>query len=258
MKYLSIVPMIVLIAFISSCTKVIDVNYKDSAPQYVIEGNISDQPGPYTVKITKSKKYDADNVFPTVSGAIVIITDNNTVIDTLEEVHPGIYQTHTIKGVSGHVYTLLVKAEGKEFVSASTMPLLVTVDSLYTSSVPEFGGVRICATPVYTDPATTGNFYHYVAYVNDTATKDVYAYSDDFLNGQKIEFPLSSDRKLIAGDKIKVELQSIDENMYQYYNSLLSSSFAATPANPISNISGGALGYFSAHTKSLSKTIIVP
>jgi hypothetical protein len=48
----------------------------------------------------------------------------------------------------------------------------------------------------------------------------------------------------------------IDKNVYNYFFSLLqvtgnNGGFqSASPDNPITNISGGALGYFSAHTVS--------
>lgn len=257
MKIYSAIPVVVTIALLGSCKKVVHVDYHTTAPQVVIEANINDQPGPYTVKISKSKNYNDDNTFPAVSGATVVVTDNNTMFDTLSEVRPGIYKTHTITGTPGHVYKLLVKTEGKQFEAVSTMPYPVKLDSIYTMSLPEFDGAKICATPVYTDPAYKGNCYHYVEYVNDTETRDVFAFNDDFLNGQAIEFPLSGDRKLEKGDKVAIEMQSIDAHVYQYYNTLFASSTSATPANPVSNISGGALGYFSAHTSSLSKTIVV-
>lgn len=47
-------------------------------------------------------------------------------------------------------------------------------------------------------------------------------------------------------------LQAIDKSVYDYFSSLNKLSAgginsSATPANPVSNVSGGALGYFSAH-----------
>ncbi|WP_374459435.1 hypothetical protein [Chryseobacterium taeanense] len=48
-------------------------------------------------------------------------------------------------------------------------------------------------------------------------------------------------------------MQCIDESVYTFYSALLEISDTGTgggitPANPPSNISNGALGYFSAHT----------
>src|ERR1700741_647325 len=96
-----------------SCTKVIQVNLNDAAPQTVIEGNITDSAGPYTVQITRTVNFSDANVFPAVSGALVSITDTNTsVVDTLTETSPGIYTTHVLQGVPGHTYDLYVAAAG--------------------------------------------------------------------------------------------------------------------------------------------------
>ncbi len=59
-------------------------------------------------------------------------------------------------------------------------------------------------------------------------------------------------RLVVSGDTVTVELLSIDKATYDYFNTLrdiLSSDRAATslsPANPNTNLSGGALGYFAA------------
>lgn len=78
-----------------SCQKVIDIELNPSSPRYVVTGNITDQPGPYEVKITSSINFDQDNNFPAVSGAKVCITDQNVgLTDTLTEVAPGRHRTH--------------------------------------------------------------------------------------------------------------------------------------------------------------------
>ena len=54
-------------------------------------------------------------------------------------------------------------------------------------------------------------------------------------------------------------MQCIDNAVYKYWFSLNQSatgtSQSASPANAVSNISGGALGYFSVHTVE-SKTVV--
>ena len=57
--------------------------------------------------------------------------------------------------------------------------------------------------------------------------------------------------ELVSGDSVKVDLVSFDKNAYDYYNTLKSTlsaggPFSAPPANPVSNISNKALGYFGA------------
>ena len=68
------------------------------------------------------------------------------------------------------------------------------------------------------------------------------------------------DVKVKVGDKITVKMQCIDDAVYTFYSALLQLSGGGgggvTPTNPPSNISNGALGYFSAHTVSV-KTIVI-
>jgi hypothetical protein len=54
-------------------------------------------------------------------------------------------------------------------------------------------------------------------------------------------------------------MMNIDKNVYTYFNNLTGDGFdnSATPANPKSNISGGALGYFSAYANQV-RSIVVP
>ena len=65
-----------------------------------------------------------------------------------------------------------------------------------------------------------------------------------------------------SGDQVTVDMLCLDPAVYKYWYSLDRGATGggisgATPANPVTNISGGALGYFSAHTLQ-SKTMVVP
>lgn len=55
-------------------------------------------------------------------------------------------------------------------------------------------------------------------------------------------------------------MQCVDENVYNYFNSfgnlMGGPGSSSTPANPYTNIEGGVLGYFSAHTFELKEVII--
>ncbi len=56
-------------------------------------------------------------------------------------------------------------------------------------------------------------------------------------------------------------MMCIDAAVYKYWYSFLTGgasgdSNSASPANPVTNIKGGALGYFSAHTLQ-TKTVVV-
>lgn len=249
--------LLVLVTSFASCKKVIHVNLNSTSSRYVVQGEVTDQPRPYLVTITKSINFDQDNIFPTVSGALVVITDvTANISDTLAETSPGNYTSHLITGTSGHVYSMYVSVANNIFRAKSTMPSLVTLDSLYTQPSP-FRADRPELVPVYTDPVATGNYYHFVEIKNDTVANAVIVRNDGFINGVIVKQPIGGDN-LNPGDSVALFLECIDSAMYQYYFSLnqTEDQSSATPANPQSNITGGALGYFSAHTSSM-KSIIV-
>jgi hypothetical protein len=55
-------------------------------------------------------------------------------------------------------------------------------------------------------------------------------------------------------------MQTIDKPIYKYFYALAASMGngpnASVPGNPVSYLSGGALGYFSAHTRQ-ERTVII-
>lgn len=249
----------IAVLILPSCQKVIHIDLNAADPKYVIEGNISNQTAIQTIKISKTVSFESANTFPAVSGALVTITDATSgTTDTLTEGSAGMYMTTAMAGTPGHTYQLYIKSEGKVFTSSCTMPQPVSLDSLYISKS-VFGNTR--GAIVYTDPAAKGNYYYFAEYKNGVQTDNIYIRNDDLVNGQVIDQTLSrggGESKLEQGDYLTISLECIDSAMYQFYYTLqqTKNQNAATPANPQSNIVGGALGYFSAHTSS-SRSVLV-
>lgn len=251
---------------LASCEKVIDIKLNDAAAKYVVEGNISNLGEPPTVHITQTKNFSDNNDFPGVSGAIVTLSDNGASAIVLPETTTGIYSSPIVTGTPGHIYSLDIKLAGQHFTATSTMPLQVNMDSLFIEDRLIFGDSSKIVSVRYKDPVAKGNAYHFVQYRNGKQERTVFAVNDDYTNGNTVITQLLSfnndddNNKIKKGDLIKVEMQSIDTPVYQYWNSIEAAtgeSNNATPANPVTNISGGALGYFSAHT-SQSRSITVP
>ncbi len=257
---------VLIASLVFSCTKVIDIDVRDTDIKYVVEGMITDQPGSCKVYLSQSKNFNGDNNFTQVENAVVTITDNGNVF-TLPQSSPGIYESADITGTPGHNYELRIDIDGFLFTSICTMPLAVDMDSLYISKGP-FGQFKF-ATVKYTDPAGTDNGYRFIQYVNGVKEPTIFWDDDEFTNGDVIinQLAASADeeddpRNIKSGDEVKIEMLTISEQVLKYWRSLRSDGgngegSSAAPANPISNISGGALGYFSAHTVR-TKTITSP
>jgi len=254
MKYIVYIAAVIISSTIfTSCTKVIDANLDESPSLLIIEGGVPDSAKPW-VRITRMVDVERDNNFPGVTGAVVTITDNAGNSTQLLQSAQGTYFGSTIIGVPGRTYTLKVELDGKVYTSASTMPVKVFIDSLTVDDFGFGGPANENLLPVlnYTDPAGLGNNYRAVLWHNDTLRTDIFIEDDKYADGNSREALLfSQDYRLKKGDRFVIELQCIDKAVYDYFTVLLEvdgSSGLASPANPSSNITGGALGYFSAYT----------
>lgn len=253
-KILAILPLITIL--FASCEKEVDVDLNDSDPQIVIEGEITDQPGPYFVRISKSVNFSNSNTYPSVSGAIVSISDDNGNVDRLTEVENGLYRTNTTVGASGKTYNLSVSINNINYSAISTMPQKVMLDSLKFDRfrTPD-GKDNYTTIPVYNDPITNGNNYRFLMTVDGVKDKTYYVDNDIIGNGiTNVRGLINPDNEVALNSSIKFEMRCIDEPTYLYFNSLSQISGGGpgggvTPSNPPNNIKGGkALGFFAAYT----------
>jgi hypothetical protein len=160
---------------------------------------------------------------------------------------------------------MTVVSGGKIYTAISTLPTLVALDSV-TSRKSDFDGSgnKKQISVHYQDPTGVPNQYRFVMYLNGIQVKRVFAYNDQFSDGRYVDFDLqmgTDDPDIYPGDKVKVEMQCVDQPIYTYWYTLLQQGAngpggGVTPANPPTNITPATLGYFSAHTTQ-SKTIIV-
>jgi hypothetical protein len=255
----NIFKLLAVLLLFTACEKEIDLDLADKSGQLVIEGNVTDLPGPYYVQLTRSVTFTKDNKYPAVAGATVTISDNTGKKDQLVYEGDGKYKTTTLTTVPGNTYTLTVAVDGVTYTASSRLPLPVPLDSLKQDSIKFGGEVRYAMRPMYTDPATFGNSYRFIISVNGKSNKAYNLNTDNIDNGKVNQraFSIINDEDLEEvkkGDVIGVEMHGIDPFIYTYYNALSEITGGrgggVTPANPPSNLSGGALGRFSAHTVS--------
>jgi Domain of unknown function (DUF4249) len=240
-----------------SCTKVINVDLKNATPEIVIEGIVDNSGLPAKVTISKSVSFSTGNIYPAVTGAIVQITDNTGGNYRLVENPAGIYTNPTLTGVPGRTYSLSVIAGGKSYTAVSTMPSVVVLDSLIQDKL-SLTKPTIFVSAVFSDPPGFGNNYQFIETVNGKRNKTIFILPDIYQDGGIIENQLLDEElKLKAGDRVSVEMQCLDKNVYRYLKGLEDLQTGGTvPANPETNISNNPLGYFSAHT-SQKKSIII-
>ena len=254
-----------LAVLLCGCNKVVTVELNDVAPTIVIEGNVTDEPGPYYVLVSRTVNYSAPSEFSPVSGAMVRLTDStNGVTELLREVDSGVYQTTDMGGVPLHTFQLAVAVGGQEYTASSTMPKQVALDSVTLAdniNLANQQGENAVAN--FQDPAGVRNYYQFAEILNGRLLPDIFVFEDRLSDGRYIREALFNDSNYLQrGDTLTVTMSCVDVNVYNYFLTLGAVSDngsgpqTATPSNPLSNISNGALGYFSAHT-SEARTLIV-
>jgi hypothetical protein len=257
----------------TSCEKIVNLDLKTSTAQLVIEANLVDDGLPCQVSLSTTANYTDTNTFTPVRGATITLTDNAGGLETLRETAtPGQYVGATIKGVSGRTYTLRVETSGAAYVALATLPAPVVPFEKLSTQLSVLGTNNIQAVVDYTDPAGQGNSYLFRQYRNGRLNNTIFLQNDQFTDGNHITQVLrtraggSADPndldKLVSGDSLRVEMQNLDPGAYEYFrtlNLILTAGGApsTTPANPKSNFTGGALGYFSPHSRRV-RTIKLP
>ncbi len=254
--------MMLLLLAITSCQKVVDLKLKDASGQMVIEANVANN-NTSLVKLSQNAAFTSTNTYPPVIGATVTISDQSGKSYNLNEVSAGTYSNSQLQGISLNTYNLAVQANSKTYTASSTMPTAIALDSIIAKN-DEFnnGKDRKEIYVSYSDPAGVKNQYLFLMYVNNVQVKGIFVYNDDLTDGKHVTAHLRQDDvDIYPGDMVKVEMQCIDKANYTYWYALQQQQQngpggGVTPANPPSNLTNNALGYFSAHT-SQTKIIVI-
>ncbi len=262
-----------------SCEETIELDAKQTAPQIVIEGQVTSKPSYQYVKVSRTSPFYVSGNTPRVTDAVVSISD-----DTGAEYpfihnprnHPdsaGIYLPldANFVGSVGRTYTLHVQTDETLFEAADPMLSVASIDSVgfkvneFQEEDPNEPG-KIYEMLLYTrEPPDEKNYYLFRYYRNDSLVlytpTDIY-YSNDELFGEIID-GLASPVYFGEGDIARLEIYSLTRRGYVFYNDLYSvlnndagGMFGPIPAAPRSNISNGALGFFQVSAIREAETLI--
>jgi len=140
-QYIELIAICFFILLLNSCIQSFfpDLNEDDSEPFLVVEGLITDEKGPFKVHLTKSGPVDQLYYNEPVTGADVMIVDNNGNSWQLIDNQNGWYETEdkNLKGISGTTYMLKIgDTEGNNFESVpELMQEVPDIDSVYFEEV---------------------------------------------------------------------------------------------------------------------------
>jgi|GEM_PF-440534 len=117
MKLVRFIPLLFIL--FEACVDPLKIKLLPVGQKLVVDGLITNDPGPYEVKLSSTTGFDNNlRIAPAATGASVWIYDNFNTIEKLSEVSPGIYRTNKtgIQGTIGREYYIKIKTKfGREY-----------------------------------------------------------------------------------------------------------------------------------------------
>lgn len=173
MSSISRLSIYILVLLLGSCITEYQPDTKSLPRSLVVEGVITDQPGPYTIQLTQTTDYTNAGINLRASGATVTIADNAGTTETLTEITAGsgVYRTKAtgIRGIAGRKYTLtVVTSDKKRYQSDAELltaaPAIGKLYYEYRADPTALTNQNIQGWDVYLDtkdPESTGDFYRW-------------------------------------------------------------------------------------------------
>ncbi len=259
----------------TACEDIIELNTPEGKRRLVVDGLLTDQPELQTVSLKYTAPYFSGEQTPAASGALVIVKENGSYADTLQETQAGIYQK-AFRGQAGNEYRLYIKTvNGEEYLShPQRLQPVPAIDSLYA----EFNESRYSDESGYllflrtSDPEEVTNFYRWRLFINGAlqqGTDNLYIASDKLVNGNSGLGLAFFRHRLQQGDSARVEQLSVSGAAYDFMSLLKDqasggSQFSTPPAPVRGNVvalseeENFALGFFMVSAVSGKKITITP
>lgn len=256
-----------IVILLGSCTETIDLELNQGENnRLVVEGSITNELKKHQIKLSHTGDYFSNIPGAPELNANVTISDGDTAIHLYDTKNKGIYIMDKLyAGKVGHTYTLNIQLEnGEQYSASETLNPVVPMDSVkceYLKSEFPFDKNYYYHINIFAqeDPEP-GNHYQWDVwldglYVTDTLRLKVFT-SDEFVNGTYISawtvYRIPEQKIKKDTTDLTLQMLSISEEKYRFYLAVLLETdwsggfFSGPPANVPSNISNGALGFFSA------------
>ena len=273
LKSIQIISVFFALLFLSSCEEQIDIAIPSSDKKLVVEAEVTTEMDSSYVHLTLTADYYSTAPAPTINNANVSV---NGV--TFMPVGNGFYRPASpFVGQINTTYELTILHDGKTYKATSKLTPMFLVDSVVPVYKPAEGFLDAGFTAVYyaTDnrPQPAYTYYQFGKVAQILKTNPADTFYVDSLFGNRILFDNASTNRgsyafelpflrLDAGDTVIQIFRSVDKNMFDFiraYNTQTSGApgpFQAPPANLPTNISGGAMGYFTTYDVLRTRTCL--
>ncbi|NEN25214.1 DUF4249 domain-containing protein [Cryomorpha ignava] len=265
---------------LTSCEDKIDLDLPDGETFLVVEGWITNEDIPQTVKLTYTSPYFEDAAPPVVTGANVLLRDSEGNENELLEFQPGVYQFDEA-GIIGRSYQLyIILPEGDIYESAfELLREPVPIDSIYWQLSDKEPNLDDDENPddIYDvlintyEPEGLGDHYQWRSFLNGVEARepfDIFTTSDQLVDGGPIPQFNVTEKLYSTPDTVVIVQERISKAAYEFLTLLQNqTAFVGspfdTPPVPIEgnvrNLSDPkriALGFFGAAGRDRATVIV--
>lgn len=255
-----------LALLLAGCEETTKLDLKQTEPKIVVDGLLTTDTARHYVRLTRTLDFYDRGAPPSVTGARVTVTDGETTWEYRHQAdRPGWYLPDApFAGQVGRFYRLRIEVEGQVIEGGDELVRVAPIDSITfdldedrlenpSDDETEEEKARVYALLFYArEPQETRDYYHLKQYRNGSRVDDngtAVLISDDELIGEDIDGVEMVDR-YAPGDTAVLEMFSLSRTAFVFYNDLTNvlnndgGMFSPIPADPRSNLTGGALGLF--------------
>ncbi|WP_252941114.1 DUF4249 domain-containing protein [Roseivirga pacifica] len=268
-----------VLALVWACDEPITIDTATAEEQVIIEGMVTNTAGRNFVKVTKSRSFYETGSTERITNAIVTVSDETgNYADFVHnpsgepETEGYYYAAGDFIGAIGRTYSLRVELGENVYEAQDELLPVTPIDSLAQQLTDDEDAIEVRGPgPVYEvlfyakEPQDRQDQYLFKFYRNDSLIKDspsdVY-FADDNLLGETID-DIELAGYYIPGDLVRAEMYSLTREAFIFYNdlnNLINSDggmFSPPPANPRTNLSNGAMGFFQASAVATKEITIV-
>ncbi len=266
---------VMLPILLTSCEKRIDWPLDTNEPKViVVEGVFTNERKAHEVLISRPMA-DINGTPLPVSGALVAILErinsSNDRAIRLREVQPGRYLTDsTVRAVYGRLYTLYILYQGQEYFGDSRMVLVDPLKPLSYSKIPDhefWYEMNLVETRHPSMVEYRLSWGHLPGFRNlpvEETRAQIIHYTVTSVDVNKIFKPAKERVPFPVGTRVYRRQYSMNQEQEDFVRSLMAETewrgglFDVQPGNVRTNLSEGAVGYFSVSQVVSDSSIILP
>lgn len=211
-----------------SCEDVVPLDPAQGKPVVIVEGWISSKEAVNNVKLYLARRFNSTEAYTPITGATLVLSDNRGNKLVLPERSAGNYEIAGVRPAAGTIYTLSVSSSYGEYEAVTEVRRRsLKIDSLgfeYNTEGISYNNDGYYPLFSGSEREGEGDRVLFKLYRNGrflNRARDINLLEDRLIDGRHLlGAELDIDSGLVKGDKLKVEVWSLDENAYYFWTDL--------------------------------------